>query len=524
MKLTRALMPMTVLTLMSGCADIPPDRGRGAVDVLLSERGLGAARPASTVLADGALDLSEAVLLALANNPELGAEYAALGFPLADIDEAGRLGNPRVSLAYLFAGVAGEQNEKSFELGQSFTALILMPSRKRLARAEFERLQLQVAASGQQLAHEVAVAWYALIASREHAREQSRIAELARLSAELVARYVDAGNLESTAAAEARLSAAAARLDALAAETEQREAAIRFERLLGVRAPVGGWPIPEGMPQPPAAGVIDAADAVAAADADRLDLAAARRAVTRFADALGVTRRFRYLGDIELGGAADWNDVGSRSSGPLMALEIPLFDQGQGDVLRAEAALGQAEAELEAVLLDVAADLERALSALRIADERYQVLAGELLPATREIVARTREKVDFMLASPFDLLMARQHEFSATRDTLAAAGDYWQARLAVAHAIGQPPPDPTGLPRLQLLDAYPPSVHQAGANPHSIHQPSAERPVVHQNAAPENGGHQHHRHQHLQNQPDAGPMPDEQDEAEQGPAREGAQQ
>lgn len=509
MKLTHALLPMTILLLTAACAEIPPDRGHGEVDALLSERGLSVAGPAPAVLADGVLDLSEAVLLALANNPDLGAEYAALGFPLADVDEAGRLGNPRISLAYLFAGASGEQDEKSFELGQSFTALILMPSRKRLARAEFERLQLQVAASGQQLAHEVAVAWYALIAARERVREQSRIAELARLSAELVARYVAAGNLESAAAAEARLSAAAARLDALAAETEQRETAIRFERLLGVRAPAGGWPIPQGMPQPPTADPIAGADAVAAADADRLDLVAARRAVARYADALGVTRRFRYLGDIELGGAVDWNDVGDRSSGPLMALEIPLFDQGQGDLLRAEAALGQAEAELEAVLLDIAAELERALAALRIADERYQVLATELLPTTREIVARTREKVDFMLASPFDLLLARQHEFSASRDTLAAAGDYWQARLALARATGQPPPDATGLPRLQLLDAL-----QHDTLQHDTHQHD-----THQHESPEPDGHQHHMQPHHSNQHDPQPITVEQNDARQGAQR-----
>jgi len=165
-----------VFVTLFACSNVPPDRGRSVVDALLAERGFGAADATISPLSDGALELSEAILLALANNPDLAAEYAGLGFSVADIDAAGRIGNPRVSLAYLFADPSGDRNEKGFDLVQSFTALILMPSRKRLAQAEFERLQLRVAGSGQQLAYEVGVAWYDRVVARERAQEQGRMA------------------------------------------------------------------------------------------------------------------------------------------------------------------------------------------------------------------------------------------------------------------------------------------------------------------------------------------------------------
>ena len=108
---------------------------------------------------------------------------------------------------------------------------------------------------------------------------------------------------------------------------------------------------------------------------------------------------------------------------------------------------------------------------------------------------RAREKVDFTLASPFDLLAARQNEFTAIRDTLTAPGDYWQARMALARASGQPPPDPTGLLTLQLLDDDTfASGHADDAPAQGAHQHDTHHQDMHQHETPpNNGGHGAHR-------------------------------
>jgi len=440
---------------LAACSAVPPDRGRGTVDALLERHGIATGAtstpheptPGASALGTAPLDLTAAIHMALSHNPELRGRYAELGFAAAEVYEAGRLSNPTLSLGYLFVGRGDLDNEKSVGLSQSFTGLILLPARRRLADAEFARVQHAVAAAAQQLAHDVALAWYDLAGARESAQLQAEIARTARLAADLAERYFDAGNLERGELAESRAAAAAARLDALRAEMETADSAARFSRLLGVRSPPDGWRLPRGLPEP-ALAEVDPKALLQQADQGRLDLAAARQAVARQADALGVTHRFRYLGEIELGPVWEWNEDGMRSVGPHLGMELPLFDRGAGKVARAEAALALAGTELDALEIDIVTEVERASAAARNALARYAEYSTVLLPARREVVARTQERVNFMLTGPFDLLQAKQDEFQAGLGLIEAAADFWHARVELARAAGLPPPAPTAPARL----------------------------------------------------------------------------
>ncbi len=47
-----------------------------------------------------------------------------------------------------------------------------------------------------------------------------------------------------------------------------------------------------------------------------------------------------------------------------------------------------------------------------------------------------QEQSDAMLIGVFDLLRARQDEYATYQDYLQAVGRYWQARVALAKAVG----------------------------------------------------------------------------------------
>lgn len=68
---------------------------------------------------------------------------------------------------------------------------------------------------------------------------------------------------------------------------------------------------------------------------------------------MGTTRRFRYLGEVELGVQAERDTDRTRHLGPTLALDLPIFKQKAGTVARAEAELQTAEAELAGLELDL---------------------------------------------------------------------------------------------------------------------------------------------------------------------------
>ena len=117
-----------VFLLLVGCTSVPADLGRDDVDKLVSTRGRpsAAAAPADAAaqlasLTATPLSADTAVRIAFLNSPRLKAVYAGLGFAAADVYEAGRMSNPRLSVADLDSNVAGEGAQLTVGLALSFT-------------------------------------------------------------------------------------------------------------------------------------------------------------------------------------------------------------------------------------------------------------------------------------------------------------------------------------------------------------------------------------------------------------------
>jgi cobalt-zinc-cadmium efflux system outer membrane protein len=143
--------------------------------------------------------------------------------------------------------------------------------------------------------------------------------------------------------------------------------------------------------------------------------------------------------------------------GPSASLALPIFNQGQGAVARAEAELLRARAERDARTLAVSNDVRLGLDALNVAHliaERYR---SELLPQREAILARTQERVNFMLVGVFELLLAKQQEYDAYQAYLEAVRDYWIARAELRGAAGGrlPDDDETAEPTIGV-EAVPP--------------------------------------------------------------------
>ena len=456
---SRRLWPLVFPALLAGCAALPADRGRGDVAALLKERGRdtsqiddkhAAARLAKELTAKP-LAVDDAVCLALVNNPRLKAEYARLGFAAADVYEAGRLSNPRLSASILFVDEPGLADKLDFGLTQSFTSLLLLPARSRFAQGEFERVKQTVGAQVLGLAADTEAAWYRLVGAWQLVTMREAVATAAQASADLAQRFFDAGNINRLELAREQAAASQAQLDLLQARAGVTLARGALNRLMGLAAAEDDWKVTGRMPAP-LADEDPLSDLLKAADVSRLDLAAARKRVSQFADALGVTRSFRYLGEVDVGISGERDTDGSRHLGPALSLELPIFNQGSGRVARAEAGLQEAEAELRMLEIEISNGLQRAAAEVAAAKSRAEHYRQSLIPLREAIVARTQEQVNYMLIGQFDLLLVKQQEYDAYQGYLDAVRDYWLARVELAREVGAPLPS-TAQAAGAMLDA-----------------------------------------------------------------------
>lgn len=429
---------------LAGCASLPSERGYAETHALIdAQRPLPADwspldRVATPDIPATPMGVDDVVMRAFFHNPRIREAYARLGIGRAELEEARRLANPTFGFARLSPqGGDGAQITRSLSLG--LTDLLLLPARKRLAEGELDRLQKSVAGEVLALATEVEVAWYEAVGAAQIAAMRDLVAQAAERSAELAQRFFDAGNINRLQLEQERAAATQARIEALAAGADALRARSALGGLIGL--PSGAdWRLQTQLPAPrPAA--FSADSLIPLALETRLDLAAAKQAVALREDALGVTRRWRWFGTVEVGYEREREIDGGITRGPSVALGLPLFNQGQGAVARAQAELLQARAELDAQVLAVqnAAHLgiERLTVAATIA-ERYR---AELVPRREAIVARMQERVNYMLAGVFELLVSKQQEYDAYQAYLEAVRDYWTARAELRGAVGGRLPD-----------------------------------------------------------------------------------
>ena len=325
---------MTLLgfALLAGCASVPKDLGRSDIDTLTRERGVPESPPESlstpdevgklvASLAAAPLTADNAVRIALVNNPELKAAYARLGIAAADVYEAGRIRNPILSFSTLDTNEPGERNLTTFGLTASFSDLLTLTARKRLAESEFTATKQEIGAAVFNVATDTEAAFYGFVAAKRAAVLQAQIAGTQELSLELAQQYHAAGNLTPRDMAVARAVASEARLTALETEADVQARRAELAALLGLPA-ADDWDAHAQLPAP-LEREDDVDGLIELAQRSRLDLAAAQTRAELLADRLGVEKRSGWLGELDVGVEHERETDGAELTGPAIEWEIP---------------------------------------------------------------------------------------------------------------------------------------------------------------------------------------------------------
>jgi cobalt-zinc-cadmium efflux system outer membrane protein len=463
------LLVVTLLAAVGGCASLPAENGRGEVDQLLLDRG----RPVDDATAEllatltgDTLTPQSAIRIALINNPDLQSTYASLGFGAADVYAAGRVRNPVLGVSVLSPSRSEERDQVTFGLVASFTDLITLPARSRLADGAFSALQQAVGAEVFALAAQTEKAYYDYVRAQQVAALRTQIAKAGALSAALATRFREAGNLPARELAMEHAAASQARLAALEADAAAFSARTALAGLLGLSV-ADTWIVPAQLPLP-----ITQEDELNSllllAEKSRLDLAAARTRAEVRADQLGVVNWTRWLGELDVGFERERESGGGSLSGPSLAWEIPIFNQHADAMLRADTELQLAIHDVRRITLDVQNSVRLAYANLNTARARVVEYQDVLIPQRVATVTAAQQQFNFMLIGAFELITLKQDEYDAYQGYLEVIGDYWVARAELGLAVGAALPSTAHIGE-QRIDAEQFIQPATGAMDHSAH-------------------------------------------------------
>lgn len=380
------------------------------------------------------LTLDGAVEVALLNNRTLQATYERLGVAQSDLVEAGLLANPSLSGSALFP-LKGGAPRLSGSVAHSFLSLLMIPARRKLARAEFEQQKLLVADEVLALAAEVKIAFVEAQSAQQVLALQRTVQDASAAGAEVARRQHIAGNLSDLQLALEEEQHEMTALDLGGAETDVFASREHLNRLMGAWGADVSWKITEPLAAIPAReAVLENLESLAIAK--RLDLAAGRQEVVLLQSALGTSRRWRWFPGLEIGVEAERETDGVRLVGPTLSFELPIFDRGQGSLLRLRSQLRQSENILAARAIEIRSEVRESRDQVVRLRGRVVHYRTVVIPLRERIVALSQQRYNAMLLGVYELLRAKQNEIDTYQEFIETTRDYWVARAELERAVG----------------------------------------------------------------------------------------
>lgn len=437
-------LALALLTTVAACATVDPTRDTIEINRLLEERGAPALGWETNSATDDPSSVRDwlaqpltadlAVRMAMLRSPQLQEQYAELGLARADVLEAIQIANPRLGASRLsLEDGAGEQ--LTYGLSAPLIDLLVLPSRIRLARLENQRARYQIASAILDVSLDVEAAWYGYVGAAQVAEMRAAVAEALDVSADLSQRYFDAGNITELQLNRELAAASSARIDAARAKVEARMARLELNTLIGLRGSETEWNAGVVLPLPVAT-EDDPAELRRMAETSSLTLLAARQETEITASAASVTRNFRLLGDTAIGFEREEEIDGSNIRGPTLDLELPIFNQGQARVARADAQLRLSRARLARIELLSGNGIDLAAERVRVLSDIVRIHRDSLVPQREIVTVRSQEEQNFMLIGVFDVIQAKTQEYDAYQSYLEAVRDYWLARIDLMRLVG----------------------------------------------------------------------------------------
>jgi outer membrane protein, heavy metal efflux system len=399
-------------------------------------------------LMEDSLTADEAVQVALLNNRQLQAMYARMGIQVGHFIQAGLLPNPVVD-----ANMKLRNDQRLIEgaVVYNFLELLLIPLRKRLEGAQLEALQARVTADVIDLAAETRIAFWDYVAARQHLALSEDVLSAALARYRMASQLRAAGNEPLLLFYEEREHFEHAKLDVAEAQMKMLENREQLNALMGLWGHGVMWETPSRLPALPEE-ELDLANIEARAIEASLDISVELYDLMASAQQLGIRRVTSVIPEFKAGIAAEREpsenielvkrEYASETeyklkesqgpdnwwAGPMVSVEVPIFDQNQGRRAAARMEIRRRWEEIGGLATDIRAAARLAAYRLEYTRKRAQFFNEVLVPVRHQIVLQTHLQYNAMFKGVFDLVAAKQMEINTSREYIENLRHYWIAR------------------------------------------------------------------------------------------------
>ncbi len=473
------VIALTIALALAGCATVDPRTDyQTTIDRISEATGYDTVyRPdedelvqeqVDSLLSEG-LTADEAAQVCLLNNPDLQAMFYDIGMARADVVQAGLLSNPTLGLSLRLPSGGGLANLTA-DVAQNIAEIWQIPARRRSAERQLDRAILEVAVSVANLVGRAKTAYFETVAAGEAmalAIGNQGIAQLL-LDAALARQEAGAGNLLEVNLARSELTGAE-----ITVQTAQREAyasKIALATLLGLTVSPDELDLIEALPDPPSWQLaeerlqdlatqhrLDLKAALQSAEAAHAEWALQKRSVFRNLE-LGVSlERSQRTPQTDLDFVSDtiFNSISSgrltpptltrRKSkhtnfiiGPSFELELPIFDQNQAQIAKAEYKYRQALKILDGLLRALTQQTRAVSNQATMSWDIVRSYRDRLLPQRQDNLNLSRDAYRLGKTSFLEVLEAQRGYLAARREYIESLFDGARSLIALEQVTGQP--------------------------------------------------------------------------------------
>jgi cobalt-zinc-cadmium efflux system outer membrane protein len=144
----------------------------------------------------------------------------------------------------------------------------------------------------------------------------------------------------------------------------------------------------------------------------------------------------RVFNNVEAGIAYEKDPDGTDFMGPDIEIQLPLFDQNQAQIAKAEYRLRQKEKELQARMGLVRAEVTSALGRVSFARSRASLIRNKLVTIRKDAVEYAEKYFDAMQVNMLYLLEARRKFLDAERRLIESLRECRNAEIELEKASG----------------------------------------------------------------------------------------
>lgn len=353
---------------------------------------------------DDGLSQDEAVALALWNNAQLKADFAALGFARAELIEAKMIPNPAFSLLFPIGPKSLET-----DLGIPIDILWQRPHRIDTAKLDAQKLAEELITNGLELIRDVQMSYVDLWLSQKKLELAIEGAQIQKEITRFTQARLKAGDISGAEADDIYIDSleSIGNMRNLLKETDITKQ--QLNTLLGLSEDNVTYNTETmNIPEESTYFVDTLLDTALAA---RPDLRAAELTIEAAGKKIGweKSKIYNFIAVI------DAKDEGEDflTVGPGIELDIPIFNQNQGQIARAKSELEQAARKYEALRQNIILQVRQAFTRYVSDYEEFELWNNDIIPSLQKKVEQTTQSFEIGEINNQTVFEARQNLIEA---------------------------------------------------------------------------------------------------------------